>query len=132
MAWHLGGSMDPRMEGHMVSQTGWLNRWLLKHPIRGPVICFIIGGIVLGLSFIPDMEGLAFLAIPLFLMGLFLLVYALILRALGITFVEEEDVEEEPPSKTPVEIDERAREQALARWRRRARQDRHQHRNSGV
>ncbi|HEY40965.1 MAG TPA: hypothetical protein G4O18_03800 [Dehalococcoidia bacterium] len=126
MAWQ---GMDPRLEGHMYSLTGGLNRWLLKHPFRGPVICFIIGGIFIGLSFIPNMERLAFVAVPLFLVGFFLLVYALIRRALGITFVEDEDVEDEPPSETPLEVDERARERALASWRRRARQDRHRRRN---
>ena len=81
MPWLLGGSTDPRLEGYRIPQTGWLNRWLLRHPIRGPVICFIIAGIILGLSFIPGIGRLVFLAIPPFLFGLFLLIYALLRRA---------------------------------------------------
>ena len=125
MFWHAGGSMDPRMEGYRVPQTAWLNRWLLRHPIRAPVIGFIIAGIFIGLSFIPGMGRLIFLSIPPFLLATFLLIYALIRRAAGITFIEDEDVEEEPPPETPIEVDEQARQQAVARWRRRARQDRY-------
>ena len=126
MAWQ---GMDPRLEGHMIPLVSGLNRWLSKHPFRGPVINFIIGGILIGLSFIPDMGRLVYLAIFPFLIGLLLLVYALLRRALGITFVEDEDLEEGPPPETPTEIDEQARQQALASWRQRARQDRHRRRN---
>ncbi|HEY33268.1 MAG TPA: hypothetical protein G4O10_09235 [Dehalococcoidia bacterium] len=126
MAWQ---GMDPRLERHMIPVTGGLNRWFLKHPFRGPVICFIIAGIFIGLSFIPDMGRLIYPAIFPFLIGLFLLIYALLRKALGITFVEDEDVEEEPSPETPSEADEQARQQALARWQRRARHDRHRRRN---
>jgi hypothetical protein len=121
--------MDPRFERHGVSQMGWLNRWLLRHPIRGPVICFIVAGIFICLSSIPEMGKLIYLAIPPFLIGLLLLVYALIRRALGITYVEDEDVEEEPPPETPIKVDEQARQQAVESWRRRVRQDRHRRQN---
>ncbi|UCB43060.1 MAG: hypothetical protein JSV77_11570 [Dehalococcoidales bacterium] len=125
MSWDAGSSMDPRFERYRVSQTAWLNRWLLRHPVRGPVIGFVIGGIIIGLSFIPGMGKLAFLAIPPFLLATLLLIYALIRRLLGITFVEDEDFEEEPPPETYVEVDEQVRQQAVASWRQRARQDRH-------
>ena len=128
MAWH---GMDPRLEGHMMPLMGGINRWLSKHPFRGPVIGFIIAGIFIGLSFIPGMERLIFPAIFPLLLAILLLIYALIRRVLGITFVEYEDVGEEPPPETPVEVDERARQQAIDSWRRRARQDRHQRRNPG-
>ena len=126
MAWQ---GMDPRLEGHMMPLMSGVNRWLSKHPFRGPVICFIIGGILIGLSFIPDMGRLVYPAIFPFLIGLFLLIYALLRKALGITFVEDEDMQEEPPPETPVEVDEQARQKAVASWRRRARQDRHQRRS---
>jgi hypothetical protein len=122
VAWQ---GMDPRLEGHMIALTGGLNRWFLRHPFRGPVICFIIGWIVLGLSFIPGMGRLIYLTIPPFLIGLLLLAYALIRRATGITFVEDEDVEEELPPETPVDVDKQTRQQAVERWRRWEREDRH-------
>ena len=122
------GSMDPRFERYRVPQMGWLNRWLLRHPIRGPVIGFAIAGIIVGLSCIPGMDKLIFLAIPPFLLATLLLIYALIRRALGITFIEDEDFEEEPPPETYIEVDEQVRQQAVASWRQRARQDRHQRR----
>ena len=128
MVWHIGGSMDPRLEGHRVSQTGWLNRWLLRHPIRGPVICFIIAGIILGLSFIPGIGRLFFLAIPPFLFGLFLLIYALLRRAFEPYSAKSYDPTDEPPDEL-TEVDEQARQQALKKWRQRARQDRHRRQN---
>jgi len=127
---YLGGSMDPRFEEHMVSQTGGLNRWVLRHPFRGPVICFIIGGIILGLSFIPSEGMLYVLAIPPFLLGLFLLVYALLRRAVVLSSAEDSDLFDELPEEY-TEVDEQARQQAITKWRRRARQDRHQRRNPG-
>lgn len=128
MPWLLGGSTDPRLEGYRIPQTGWLNRWLLRHPIRGPVICFIIAGIILGLSFIPGIGRLVFLAIPPFLFGLFLLVYALLRRAFGPYSAKSYNAEDEPPDE-PIEVDERARQQAVKKWQQRARQDRQRHRN---
>jgi hypothetical protein len=127
VAWQ---GMDPRLEGHMISWTGGFNRWLLRYPFRGPVINFIIVGIFIGLSFIPGMSKLVYWAILPFLIGLLLLAYALIRKALGITFAEDEELEEEPPPEIPVEVDEQARQRALASWRRRARQDRHRRRNN--
>lgn len=128
MAWQ---GMDPRLEGHMMPVTGGLNRWFSKHPFRGPVISFSIAGIIIGLSFIPGMSKLVYWAIFPFVIATLLLIYALIRRALGITFVEDEDAEEETPSETPIKIDEHARQQAVEKWRRRARQDRHRRRNPG-
>ena len=128
MAWQ---GMDPRLEGHMITLMSGLNRWISKHPFRGPVINFIIGGILIGLSFIPDMGKLVYLAIFPFLIGIFLLAYALIRKALGIIFVEDEDTEGELPPETPIKVDEQARQQALASWRRRTRQDKHRRRNPG-
>ena len=86
MAFH---GMDPRLEGHMMSTTGGLNRWFSKHPFRGPVISFIIAGIFIGLSFIPGMNILVYWAIFPFVIATLLLIYALIRKALGITFVED-------------------------------------------
>jgi len=126
VAWQ---GMDPRLEGHMIPLMNGLNRWLSKHPFRGPVICFIIGGILVGLSFMPDMGSLIYSAIFPFLIGFLLLIYALLRKAFGITFVEDEGMQEEPPPETYIEVDERARQQALASWRRRARQDKHRRRN---
>ena len=123
------GSMDPRFDRYREPQTGWLNRWLLRHPIRGPVIFFVIGGAMIVLAFIIDKKELGLFSLFPFLLGLFLLIYALIRRAAGITYVEDDDLEEEPPQETPIEVDEQTRQQALASWRRRARQDRHQRRN---
>jgi hypothetical protein len=128
MAWQ---GMDPRLEGHMIPLMSGMNRWLVKHPFRGPVIGFIIAGIFIGLSFIPGMDRLIFPAIFPLLIATLLLIYALIRRALGITFVEDEDIKEEPPPETPIEVDERARQKAVDSWRRRARQDRHRRRNPG-
>ena len=115
MAWH---GMDPRLEGRMVSWSGGLNRWLLKHPIRGPVIGFIIAGIFIGLSFIPSMGRLVFLAIPPFLFGLFLLVYALLRRIFEPFTTESYDQIDESPEEYEehVEVDEQARQQALDSW----------------
>jgi len=117
------GSMDPRFEEHRVPPMAWLNRWLLRHPIRGPVICFVIAGIICGLSFIHGMGRLIFLAIPPFLFGLFLLAYAFLQRVINIASTENPDLVDEPPDEL-LEVDEQARQQAVARWRRRARQDR--------
>ena len=128
MAWQ---GMDPRLEGHMMPLMSGFNRWLSKHPFRGPVINFVIGGILVGLSFIPDMGRLVYIAIFPLLIGFFLLIYALLRKALGITSVEAEDLEEELPPETPIKVDEHAREQALASWRRRAKQDTHRRRNPG-
>ena len=128
MAWQ---GMDPRLEGHMMPLMSGFNRWLSKHPFRGPVINFVIGGILIGLSFIPDLGRLVYIAIFPLLIGFFLLIYALMRKALDITSVEDEDAEEELPPETYSDVDERAREQALASWRRRARQDTHQRRNPG-
>lgn len=124
MPWFLGGSLEPRLEGHRIPQTGWLNRWLLRHPVRGPVICFIITGIILGLSFIPGANALAFFAIPTFLLGLFLLIYAVIRRTFEPYSASSYDASNEPPEE-PVEVDEQARQQAVKKWQQRARQDRH-------
>ena len=115
MSW---SSIDPRMEEHEVAQTGWLNRWLLKHPIRGPVICFIIAGIFIGLSFIPGMGTLVFLAIIPFLTGLFLLIRALLHRAFGPYSTRNHEPMDEP-SEEYMEVDEQARQRAVEKWRRR-------------
>ena len=128
MAWQ---GMDPRLEGHMISLTGGLNRWLLKHPFRGPVICFIVAVIFIGLSFIPGMRRLIYLAIPSFMLGLLLLSYALIRRSADTTSIGDKELKEEPPSETSVTVDEQARQQAVEKWRRRARDDRHRRRNPG-
>jgi len=130
MPWFLGGSLEPRLEGHRIPQTGWLNRWLLIHPIRGPVICFIITGIILGLSFIPGASGLVFLSIPTFLLGLFLLIYALLRRTFGPSSQKSYDPTDEPQDEL-IEVDEQARQQAVKKWQQRARQDRQQRRNRG-
>jgi hypothetical protein len=122
--------MDPRLEGHMIALTGGLNRWFLRHPIRGPVICFIVTVIFIGLSFIPGMGRLIYLAIPLFLVGLFLLIYALLRRAFEPPSTINYDQMDEPPEEY-IEVDEQARQKAVASWRRRARQDRHRRRNPG-
>jgi len=121
--------MDPRLEGHMIPLMSGFNRWLSKHPFRGPVINFIIGGTLIGLSFIPDMGRLVYLAIFPLLIGFLLIIYALLRKALGIMSAEDTDLQEGPPPETPIEVDEHAREQALASWRRRARQDTHRRRN---
>jgi len=127
VAWQ---GMDPRLEGHMIALTGGFNRWFLRHPIRGPVICFIVTVIFIGLSFIPGMGRLIYLAIFPFLIGLFLLIYTLLRRASEPSSTINYDQMDEPPEEY-TEVDEWARQQAVEKWRRRARQDSHQRRNSG-
>ncbi len=130
MPWFLGGSLEPRLEGHRIPQTGWLNRWLLRNPIRGPVICFVIAGVTLGLSFINGTGGLVFLSIPTFLLGLFLIIYALLRRSFEPPSSTNYDQMDESPEEY-IEVNEQARQRAVAKWRRRARDDRRQHRNPG-
>ena len=79
------------------------------------------------------MHGAMFLSIPLFLVGLLLLIYALIRKAVGLSSTKsnaspDESAEEHGEYK---EIDEQARQQAVDSWRRRARQDKYQRRNPG-
>jgi hypothetical protein len=96
----------------------------------GPITGFIIGGILIGLSFIPGLERLLIPAIILFLLSTLLLIYSLIRRAVERFSTEDSDLFDETPDEL-IEVDEQARQQAITKWRRRARQDRHQRRNPG-
>ena len=95
MFWNAGGGMDPRLDGPRVSWSAGLNRWLVKHPVRGPVIAFIITGIIIGLSFIPGASWLIFLGLPAFLFSLFLLAYPFIRRVAESTIDEDPDMIDE-------------------------------------
>jgi hypothetical protein len=83
----------------------------------------------IGLSFIPGMDKLIYLAIFPFLIATLLLIYAPVREIVSTTFVENEDVWEEPPSETSIKVDEQARQWAVESWRWRAIQDRHRRRN---
>ena len=126
--WHYNIATDGRLRKYM-GWTGWSNRFLLRHPILGPVLCFAGGGIIIGLSFLSGAYGLMFLSIIMFLPGLLLLIYAL-LRKVVVTSPTNYQQSINEPSRELVEAKKKARQKAVASWRRRARQDRHRRRNS--
>ena len=118
---------DGRLRKYM-GWTDWSNRFLVRHLILGPVLLFAGGCIIIGLSLISGMYGLMFLSILLFLPGLLLLIYALLRKVVVFRSTEYQHSISEP-SRELLEAKKKARRQAIASWRRRARQDRHRRRN---
>jgi len=120
--WYRWG--HPDLEKHDRSETGGLNRWIVRHPLRAPVTGFVIAGILFALWYfigaaagpLPIMVG-AFLAV----ISLLLLVYGLIRKATEVSVGRIEKAA--PPPEEPTEADRLTRKEALSRWRTRARQE---------
>jgi len=117
------GYWDPELEKHDRSETGGLNSWIARHPFRAPVTGLIIAGVIFVILYFTGA-----LAGPLLLLGalvavisLLLLVYGLIRKATEFSTGRIRKVV--PYPQEPVETEGLSREEALSRWRTRARQE---------
>jgi len=118
-----GYGTDPRLEKYDKPATSGLNEWIVAHPIRAPVTGFVIAGALFAISHFAGILVLSRIAIPVVLTAFLLLVFGLVRKAVDMRRREQEDEEEEPPAEEWAEVDERARQQAVARWKARARRE---------
>ena len=126
---HSNIATDGRLRKYM-GWTDWSNRFLVRHPFLGPAICFAIGGVIIGFAFLIDAKEWSFFSLMPFVLGFFLLIYALLRKFVDFPPTRYQDSIEEP-SRELLETKKKARQRAVASWRRRARQDRHRRRNPG-
>ena len=61
--------------------AGWINRLIRKHPIRLPAIFLIIGAVIPVAAFLTGNSRLAYLAVPLLLFSVPMLIVGLVKKA---------------------------------------------------
>lgn len=123
--WSMRGGYggNPRLEQYEQSATVGLNRWLVRHPFLTPIIGFTLAGVLVAISYFTGRPWGGFSRIGIFILigSVILLVYGLLRKAIDVA--ERRKQGEELFPEEPMKVDERARRQAVKKWRERARRE---------
>jgi len=120
---YSGRTGHPDLEKHDRAETGGLNSWIVRYPLRAPIIGLTIAGILFAILYFTRAFGGPLLLVGAFIavISLLLLVYGLIRKAVDISVGRTQKAA--PPPDEPTEADRLTKQEALSRWRTRARQE---------
>jgi len=115
LMWQSG---DPE---HRRVDAGWLERLIVRHPIRTPIIAFIITAVFFAVTYFTGMFLLMRFGVFLLIISLGLLIYGLIRKAMDIPLRRKPARTQLP--EEPMETNKVTRRESIARWRERARRE---------
>lgn len=113
---YSGRTEHPDLEKHDRAETGGLNSWIVRYPLRAPVIGLTIAGILFAILYFTGAVGGPLLLVGAFIavISLFLLVYGLIRKAVDISVGRIQKAAPYPAE--PTETGRLTRQEALSRW----------------
>jgi len=99
--------------------AGWLERLIVRHPIRTPIISFIITAVFFAVTYFTGMFLLMRFGVFLLIISVCLLIYGLIRKTMDIP-LRRRPAQTRLPEE-PMEANRVTRREIIARWRERAR-----------
>jgi len=111
--WQSGDSEYSRVD------VGWLERLIVRHPIRTPVIALGIAAVLFVAAYFTGMALLSRFGIFLLIISFLLLLYGLIRKAIDISVRRRKPARTQLPDE-PIEANQPKREEIVTRWRQRA------------